>query len=360
MNMRSPYENPKPQQKGVLSCPAINVLFAIRRFQNRQRRTKVNRNTFLYRASTAETIESVQFSPGSPFQLREGPGLAQLNAITLWQFGQGRLLSAVVTLPMQPLGTANDGSETTYLYQALNSATVTKTSNGIPIAQETFLPTPRTIIASASGWHEPAQDIACSLVDATFGECIVGGTIGNSGTPVAEIIAVTQPSVVSPVVSPVTVTSLASPSQAPTTEASSNSTTPTRLIVGATVGGILGLALIPVVGLVFLRRWRRQKKNLLPRAYNEHYTSPAPDMQPSTKSEMRNEHSQVSLTDRTNVMILPPRKALFTISSSPIVLGAKSELSSSQGAEIGDRGRVLETRMIYSASEDDTLPRYTS
>ena len=64
-----------------------------------------------------------------------------MDAITLWQFGDtGRLLSAAFTLPLQPIGTASNGAATTYLYQALNEATITTTAEGSPTVLTTFLP----------------------------------------------------------------------------------------------------------------------------------------------------------------------------------------------------------------------------
>ncbi|KAJ7166245.1 hypothetical protein C8R46DRAFT_295799 [Mycena filopes] len=42
---------------------------------------------------------------------------AALKAVTLWQFGTGRLPAAQLGLPLQPLSTATDGSATAYPYQ---------------------------------------------------------------------------------------------------------------------------------------------------------------------------------------------------------------------------------------------------
>ncbi|KIK52379.1 hypothetical protein GYMLUDRAFT_251315 [Collybiopsis luxurians FD-317 M1] len=187
--------------------------------------------------------------------LLEGVKLVHMNALTLWQFGgEGRLLSAAFTLPLQPIGTAPDRAATTYLYQALNEATITTASEGFPTVLATFLPTPRTLIASASGWNEPAENISCSLVNATFGNCFRNGTISNSGSPVAEVLGVAR----SPIASTVTVTAFVSSIM--------------KAIIAGTVGSLVVIAL--VIGLLFLRQRRRQKQkireqqiDLLPRAY---------------------------------------------------------------------------------------------
>ena len=54
-----------------------------------------------------------------------------MTAVTLWQFGKGRLLAGQSTLPLIPLGTAPGGRrgvETTYLYQIVNPVVVTTTN----------------------------------------------------------------------------------------------------------------------------------------------------------------------------------------------------------------------------------------
>jgi hypothetical protein len=52
------------------------------------------------------------------------------SAVTLWQFGRPRVAAGLVTLPLQPLGTASDGSETTYLYQVLSPTVIITTDQG--------------------------------------------------------------------------------------------------------------------------------------------------------------------------------------------------------------------------------------
>ncbi len=61
---------------------------------------------------------------------------ATVTAVTLWQFGRPRLLTGDATLPLQPLGTADDGSATTYLYQILNPTVIT-TTNQVGFTTET-------------------------------------------------------------------------------------------------------------------------------------------------------------------------------------------------------------------------------
>ncbi|KAJ7839635.1 hypothetical protein B0H13DRAFT_1911131 [Mycena leptocephala] len=95
-----------------------------------------------------------------------------VTAVTLWQFGQGRLLEGQTTLPLQPLGTARDGSATTYLYEVLNKAVVNTVVDGSFTTQTIASPATRTIIASASGWVEPfgtAGAIACGFIGPNLG-----------------------------------------------------------------------------------------------------------------------------------------------------------------------------------------------
>ncbi|KAJ7218525.1 hypothetical protein GGX14DRAFT_437357, partial [Mycena pura] len=138
-----------------------------------------------------------------------------VTAVTLWQFGFVRLLGGQLgTLPLIPLGTAPGGVATTYLYQAVNPAVVTTTNDDgfLSVVGTLASATPRTVIASASGWfeafaNEPTQTghtIACGLVDSTFGECTdynLGSTfIDGSGlpTPAAFQVSLTVPPTVTP------------------------------------------------------------------------------------------------------------------------------------------------------------------
>lgn len=46
---------------------------------------------------------------------------AYSQSVTLWEFGAGRLLLGVTTLPLLPIGVANGGLATTYLYQVMQT-----------------------------------------------------------------------------------------------------------------------------------------------------------------------------------------------------------------------------------------------
>ncbi|KAJ7486775.1 hypothetical protein FB451DRAFT_1534833 [Mycena latifolia] len=171
------------------------------------------------------------------------------TAVTLWQFGQGRLLSASVTLPLQALGTAPDGSATTYLYQALNPAVITTTDEaGVLTTETTGVPTPRTIIASASGWIEPFANnpLACSLINSDFGACVFGTSTANSGAPTPEYISTVN-------------FKRGYSSTASTTSSSSDQNLPSRPAVGAIVGGTLGGVAVLAIAVVLFLLCRRQR-----------------------------------------------------------------------------------------------------
>ncbi|KAJ7174827.1 hypothetical protein C8R46DRAFT_94226 [Mycena filopes] len=184
------------------------------------------------------------------------------TAVTLWQFGPGRLLSAQLTLPLEPLATATDGSATVYLYQAVNNAELTTTNAG-GVTTTTFASaTPRTIIASASGWFEPNANgggIECALENASFGRCfnIQSGGVAvpaNSGKPFAEVLGISTSSSTSltPTVP------LPSSSSSDTNANLKHHSTP----VGAIVGAVIALLLVVLGGLsafVLLRRRRKRR-----------------------------------------------------------------------------------------------------
>ncbi|KAJ6514625.1 hypothetical protein DFH09DRAFT_1196450 [Mycena vulgaris] len=191
------------------------------------------------------------------------------TAVTLWQFGHDRLLAGEVILPMQPLGTASDGAATTYLYQAVNSKTVTRTNEaGLLTIETTPVPTPRTIVVAASGWVEyfdNAHVISCSVINSDFGAC-VDSTIGggaktaNTGTPIAQVLSVglTLPT---PTPTPPTLTSpiTSTPSSSALSDQHSDKTSRAPA-VGAIVGGTLGGVIVLVVGVmlvIFTLRRRR-------------------------------------------------------------------------------------------------------
>ncbi|KAF7337375.1 hypothetical protein MSAN_02263600 [Mycena sanguinolenta] len=182
-----------------------------------------------------------------------GTSAQKQTAVTLWQFGQGRLLQADVTLPLEPLGTVSDGSATTYLYRALNNNFVT-TTNAAGITTQTIpKPTPRTVVASASGWLEPSFGVSCGLVDSTFGQCFLGtNTVpANSGKPTPEVILIADP------------TSGLSSQSIPTSSSHSSShhsnhTPPVGAIVALVLAGCVVLSL-GVAIFILLRRRRVQQ-----------------------------------------------------------------------------------------------------
>ncbi|KAJ7486687.1 hypothetical protein FB451DRAFT_1534683 [Mycena latifolia] len=102
---------------------------------------------------------------------------SQATEFTLCLFGTGRLLGAAVTEPLKALGTEPD---------ALNPTVITTTGEaGILTTETVTIPTPRTIIASASGWVEPFAngEIACGFISPGFGPCVDGTSTANSGPP---------------------------------------------------------------------------------------------------------------------------------------------------------------------------------
>ncbi|KAJ7218529.1 hypothetical protein GGX14DRAFT_595164 [Mycena pura] len=204
-----------------------------------------------------------------------------VTAVTLWQFGTLRLLPGQLgTLPLIPLGTAAGGVETTYLYQAVNPVVVTTTNDdGFLSVVGTFASaTPRTVIASASGWFEafdndPTQTggtIACNLVNSVFGDCV--DIIGPTTVTPTSSIALTVPPTPVVLTGPPTPTSSAFDSaSAPTSKTSSVRTGP---IVGSVVGGFG--APVTIVALFLLCRRRRRKllmveDGIAPRAFTENF-----------------------------------------------------------------------------------------
>ncbi|KAJ7174825.1 hypothetical protein C8R46DRAFT_1081828 [Mycena filopes] len=183
-------------------------------------------------------------------------------AVTLWQFGQGRLLPGQLTLPLQPLATATDGSATEYLYQVVNDATLT-TTNAAGVTTVTFASaSPRTIIASASGWVEPFDNgdaIECAFVDKDFGRCFqihAGSAVPtNSGAPITQVLQIAPPSS--------TATSAPLPSSS-SSGASSNSNLNAKhsTPAGAIAGAVIAVVILPLGGLfafVVLRRRRTRR-----------------------------------------------------------------------------------------------------
>ncbi|KAJ7107484.1 hypothetical protein C8R44DRAFT_885482 [Mycena epipterygia] len=183
--------------------------------------------------------------------------------VTLWQFGQDRLVVAALTLPLEPLGTESDGSATTYLYQVLNpGATITTVNTaGIITTQTTAQAASRTIVASASGWFEgfgatAAGNISCSFINAKFGACLVGSVTANSGLPTPKTLQVSTSSPSSTITSSPIGTTSTSNSNTPDQQAVKRSH-PAGAIIGAVVGGcgLLGISLA-----LFISRQRRLRR----------------------------------------------------------------------------------------------------
>ncbi|KAJ7894854.1 hypothetical protein B0H14DRAFT_3125418 [Mycena olivaceomarginata] len=217
------------------------------------------------------------------------PGLAQITqtAVTLWQFGRPRLLPGQVTAPLQPLGTASDGGATTYLYQALNPGgdIVTTDEGGFLTTKKIAFATPRTIVASASGWVEIFETgaISCGFVDSTFGQCLdsneVTTSLVNSGlsTPVVIPISEAVPQVLGSQIS----TSLGTAASTSTFSSISPTSTDTdnrdppakKAPVGAIIGGVIGVLLLGIGALAALwwcrRRRLRHIADVSPRPYND-------------------------------------------------------------------------------------------
>ncbi|KAJ7716604.1 hypothetical protein B0H16DRAFT_1613260 [Mycena metata] len=195
----------------------------------------------------------------------------QQTQVTLWQFGRPRLLQAQVTLPMRPMGTAEDGSATTYLYQALNAITTTNQAGFTTLLTPSA--TPRTIVAAASGWLESptgSYKISCALINQDYGQCVDANdtmtTTANSGIPTPVVIPLEiATSILTPATATVSRSSNPAPTERPITRSSG---VPTRLVVGSVIGaGALLILLAALLGFR-MRRQRRRTKELLPYAYD--------------------------------------------------------------------------------------------
>ncbi|KAK7036236.1 hypothetical protein R3P38DRAFT_618668 [Favolaschia claudopus] len=192
----------------------------------------------------------------------------QAETVTLWQFGgANRLLLGPSTLPMVPIGTAEDSLSTTYLYQIVEPVkTVTTPDTKFPMPTTIFSTVPRTIIVSESGWYEVFEThaISCGYVNASFGQCVgIDSTtteIANSGTPKAVRLEVstTVHSIISTPSLPTpgsTVTVTVVPTQTNPRTAALSTKSPVGAIVGGLIGG-LALVLGMLAMLLHLRRRR--------------------------------------------------------------------------------------------------------
>ncbi|KAJ7284682.1 hypothetical protein C8J57DRAFT_1289343 [Mycena rebaudengoi] len=288
--------------------------------------------------------------------LPSGWAQSEVTAVTLWQFGQGRLLSAEITLPLEPMGTASDGSKTTYLYQALNNVVFPTTESGIVVTRTTAAPTPRTVVVSASGWFEgfgpsAAGNISCNLINSEFGACTIGTVIANSGVPIAEVLQValsanipSRPSTTEFTFTPTSSTSASNTDTNPTKKPP-----PVAVIIGATIGVLAAIA----TGLAILlwlrkRRLRRVNEGLVPHAY------PVPS--PSRMDQLAG--SSITTAPRPQVATAasvrksrPPDRRLRSSGSST----GPAQASNSLG-DIVDRLRRLEARA--SMYNEEPPPNY--
>ncbi|KAJ7218553.1 hypothetical protein GGX14DRAFT_595242 [Mycena pura] len=248
-----------------------------------------NRALVMRQCSISAVIVSLLGFLCGSFAQTVGP----VTAVTLWQFGQGRLLEGRLgTAPLIPLGTALGGVATTYLYQAVNPVVTTATNEEGLLTPETIASaTPRTVIVSASGWIEAfgtGVNIECSLVNSAFGDCVTGtnAVTANSGVPTAEVlqVALTVPPIptssgvsgVFPInlLVPTLLQAVLAGTPTPTSSAQLNpsalSSTPTPTpkpstvrtgpIVGGVVGGVVALGVIIALSIVL---WRRRRLRLL-------------------------------------------------------------------------------------------------
>ncbi|KAF9065691.1 hypothetical protein BDP27DRAFT_1331630 [Rhodocollybia butyracea] len=187
---------------------------------------------------------------------------SSITALTLFEFGKNRLVSGSTTLPLYPLGTANGNSETTYLYEIINSV---EGQNFVEMAS-------RTLVVSASGWMEiqPSASIICEFINSAEGECF-GATTGTAtGTPTPRIFQVANPTAI-PGANPTTPTTTPATSSmrtatifatitASTTangpNGSQNSPSPpVGAIAGSTIAGV-----VVISAVVFVVLWRRKRR----------------------------------------------------------------------------------------------------
>ncbi|KAF7331430.1 hypothetical protein MKEN_00021400 [Mycena kentingensis (nom. inval.)] len=205
------------------------------------------------------------------------PGAANLPAIalvlgesvTLWQFGPFRLLGGEITLPLVPVGTAPAGAATTFLYEVVNNHAVKTLESGIVQTRPSGATATRTIIASASGWLEifpgsgDGHSIECSLVNATYGECVDRNrtitTTANSGPARAVALAVsTAMPLPGSTSASATTTPLPTSSSSIPSLPSPSSKPPTAAIVGGVVGALAIIFVFTVI--IFLLRRRRRAR----------------------------------------------------------------------------------------------------
>ncbi|KAJ7512883.1 hypothetical protein B0H11DRAFT_1947843 [Mycena galericulata] len=267
----------------------------------------------------------------------------------------------MATLPLQPLGTASDGSVTTYLFQAVNNVLVTSTdASGLLTTLTVPSPTPRTIVASASGWVESFTDadISCGLLNSGFGECLIGTTVANSGVPTPEIFQVSRATSLSSATPTITFPPSSSISGVPLssdpTDAATFSGKSTPTPVGAIVGGIMGgCAALVIVGLIFFVFWQRRKNSHIEEAW------PLPVMPfnaaPQVEAAVTSPGVSSPRKRRPEDFFQPPQDTTSFVH--PATASSNSEAPEYRIGEIVERLRRLEARgCIY----EEPLPSYNA
>ncbi|KIK51351.1 hypothetical protein GYMLUDRAFT_64877 [Collybiopsis luxurians FD-317 M1] len=191
------------------------------------------------------------------------------QAITLWQFNGGHNFEAVYTAPLEPLGTANSLS-ITYLYQAYNYGLIVNASNESTSTITALIPTPRTIVASASGWVElfgpsgsPTSILGCSLINSDNGNCFYGPPTSivaqSTAKPFAEVVAVNAPVLTTTVIAgqltpassnllPSSTAQSTDSSATLAQESGSRKHSPAGAIAGGVIGGCAGLSAVALGG----------------------------------------------------------------------------------------------------------------
>jgi len=246
---------------------------------------------------------------------------AYSQSVTLWEFGTGRLLNGVTTLPLLPIGVASGGLATTYLYRVVVTSGASAT---------------RTVIVSASGWFESFSanngglGIQCSFtgIGASEGVCF-DQTSTASGPPTPHVIAlevlttssssqqgtsttaVPLPQATFPpmlTTGPVSASSILATSTSTTFPATTNTgtTLPVGAIAGATIGGVVIICSFVALLWWWHRRRSPHCETALPYPISESAPSDAP-------------HSDACNSD---------------ISSS-YMMGEKASLSMNSNAEMG-------------------------
>ncbi|KAF9075705.1 hypothetical protein BDP27DRAFT_1358348 [Rhodocollybia butyracea] len=267
---------------------------------------------------------------------------------TVWEFGTNRLLGGQFTQPLLPLGTAADGSATTYLWQVLNPVVTVFTSNGAPVLTTSLAAGSRTVVVSPSGYVEPfgpGSFVQCQFIDATEGECFgeTGTTVFGAPTPITLAVDTAVPT------TPTSLTDTSSQTQAPgsntgsitppTSTASSSQATSSpakKTPVGAIAGGIVAGVLV-VSALLILFLWFRRRRQRINRGL------------PSNSSEKAAVVDSFTLTQTPN--FVPVRSIqTTTITSSSVT---ESSAFAPSAIEIGSPRSPNETAVWFRSSLDD-------